>query len=99
MLILGTVVHEEEHPRRRNAIDQTVQHRLRLAIDPVQILDEQTQRLRDARVQEHLPEGFVRPLPTQRRIDRAERVVGRQHAQHVEQRRQQPIRITGPRRH
>jgi hypothetical protein len=94
--VLGTVVHEQEHPRRRNAIDETVQNLLGLNIDPVKILDDQTQGLRDARGQDHLPEGIVRPLATQRRLDRAERVVWRQHAQQVEQGRHELIRIAGP---
>jgi hypothetical protein len=53
--VLGTVVHEKEHPRGRHAGDETVQHFLGLGIDPVQILDDQTQGLGDARGQEHLP--------------------------------------------
>ena len=96
MLVLGPVVDEQEEPRRRQALDETVQQGLRLGIDPVQVLDDQTQGLRDARGQDHLPEGLVRPLAPQRRIDRAERVVGRQHPQQVEQGRQEPIRIAGP---
>ena len=37
--VLRPVIHEEEQPGRRQALDQEVQPHLRLGIDPVQVLD------------------------------------------------------------
>ena len=95
MLILGAVVHEKEHPRVPQTVDETVQHRLCLDIDPVEILDDETERLRDARGEKHLPQSIVRALAPLRGIDAEERVVRRQHTQQIEQRRDEHVRITG----
>ena len=43
--ILGPVVHEEQHPGRRQALDQRVQQRLGLGVDPVEVLEDHEQRL------------------------------------------------------
>ena len=43
--VLRPVVCQQEQPRRRNALDQQVQPRLRLRIDPVQVLDHEQHRL------------------------------------------------------
>ena len=45
MLVLRTVVDQEQQPGRRQALDQAVEQRLRLGIDPVQVLAHQAQGL------------------------------------------------------
>jgi hypothetical protein len=45
MLVLGTVIYEQEHTCGRQAFNQTVQHRLSFRIDPMKILEYKQQRL------------------------------------------------------
>src|SRR5262249_30842262 len=45
VLILGAVVDQKAEPGRREALDEAVEHGLRLGVDPVKILDHQEQRL------------------------------------------------------
>ena len=45
VLVLGPVVHEQQQARRAQALDQAVEQRLRLAVDPVQVLEDQEERL------------------------------------------------------
>jgi hypothetical protein len=45
VLVLGTVVDQEEYPGRREALDETIKKRLSLRVDPVKILEYQEQRL------------------------------------------------------
>jgi hypothetical protein len=45
MAVLGTVVDEEQKARRGQALDQVVDQGLSLTVDPVQILEDQKQRL------------------------------------------------------
>ena len=40
MLVLGAIVDQQEDPSGRQALDQAVQQRLRLGIDPVQVLED-----------------------------------------------------------
>ena len=58
MLVLGTVIDQEQEPRRRQALHQAVQERLGLGIDPVQILEDQTQRLDLAFTQQQVLDGL-----------------------------------------
>jgi hypothetical protein len=45
VLVLGPVVHQEEHLGRGQAVQEAVKKRLRSRIDPMQIFTEQEQRL------------------------------------------------------
>jgi hypothetical protein len=93
MLIVRTIVHEQQHPRGGEAIDEAVENRLGFRVDPVQVLDDQAERLRQARGQEHPPDGVVRSPPALPRIHIAERIVVRQHPQQVQNRRAHRMRI------
>ena len=56
VLVLGPVVdHEQEQARRRQALDQAVEQRLRLAVDPVQVLEDHQERLLPALPQQQAP--------------------------------------------
>ena len=48
LLILGPVVHREQDGRGRQALDEGIQQPLGLGVDPVEILENQDQRLRAA---------------------------------------------------
>jgi hypothetical protein len=41
VLILGAVINQQQHPGGRQAVDQRIEHGLRLAIDPVQVFEDQ----------------------------------------------------------
>jgi hypothetical protein len=43
--VFRAIVHQQDDARAREALHQTVEERLRLAIDPVQVLEDQEQRL------------------------------------------------------
>jgi len=45
MLVLGTVVHEQQQARRPQTIDERVEQLLRLAVDPVELLEDQEKGL------------------------------------------------------
>ena len=45
VLVLRTVIDEQQHPRRRQALHEPIQHRLRLAVDPVKVLEDHDERL------------------------------------------------------
>src|SRR4030095_14611910 len=45
VLVLRPVVDEEQEPRRRQALDETVQQRLGRGVDPVEILEDDQERL------------------------------------------------------
>jgi hypothetical protein len=45
MPVLRPVVHEQEQPSGREALDEAIQYRLGLGIDPLQVLDEHQERL------------------------------------------------------
>ena len=62
MLILGPVVDEQEDTGRGEALDQAVEHGLRLGIDPVQIFKDHEDRL-------------PLTLPEQEVLDRVERAL------------------------
>ena len=81
MLILGAVVDQQQQVGRRQAFDQTVEQRLRLGVDPVQVLEDQQQGLHLAFAQQHPLERGERALPPLRGIERQEGAVGGQRVQ------------------
>jgi hypothetical protein len=45
VLVLGPVVDEEQEAGRREALDQAIEERLGLGVDPVEVLEDHEQRL------------------------------------------------------
>ena len=62
VLILGSVVHQEQETRGREALHQAVQEGLRFSIDPVQVLEHDQEWLDLALPQEQPLYAFERPL-------------------------------------
>jgi hypothetical protein len=58
VLIFGPVVDEEQDARGRKALDQDVEQRLGLRVDPVEILEEHQQRLNLAFPEHHPFDGL-----------------------------------------
>src|SRR5262249_49153499 len=55
--VLGSVVDEQHEPRRRQALDQTVERGLRLRVDPVEVFDDHEEWLGLALPQEESLQG------------------------------------------
>src|SRR5262249_26106498 len=58
VVVLGPVVDQQEHPRRRQALDETIEYGLRCGIDPVQVLEYQEDRLAQALAEQQLFHGL-----------------------------------------
>ena len=86
MLVLRSIVHQQQQPGGGQALDQAVEQGLGLRIDPVQILKDQQQGLRLAFPQQHPLERLQRALAPLRRIELLEGAVVRQGLQEGEQR-------------
>ena len=87
VLVLGTVIHEQQHARRPEALDQAVEQRLRLTVDPVEILEDQEERL-FLRFPEQQPlHGVERALASLARVERLPRGVVHGHVEQGHQRR------------
>ena len=69
VLVLRAVVDQQQEPGRRQALDQAVEQGLGLGIDPVQVLEDQEQRLRLAFAQEQPLERVQGALAALRRIE------------------------------
>ena len=85
MLVLGAVVDQEQAAGRGQALDQAVEQGLGLGIDPVQILEDQQQRLHLALAQQHALERLEGALAPLRGIERAEGAVLGQGVQQPEE--------------
>ena len=75
MLILGTVAHEQEEAGGRKALDEPVQDRLRLAVDPVEILEDRDDRLNLALAEKEALDCVERLLAPLRRVQARPRLV------------------------
>ena len=73
VLVLRPVVDQQQELGRGQALDQTVEQRLRLGIDPVQVFKHQEQGLHLAFAQQHALEPVERALAALRRVQVAER--------------------------
>lgn len=68
MLVLGTVADDEQDARGREALDQVVEQRLALEINPVEIPEEQEKRLDLTFPEEEPLDRVQNPLPSLRRV-------------------------------
>jgi hypothetical protein len=62
--VLGPIVHEQQQARRSQALDQAIEQRLGLAVDPVEVLEDQEERLLSGLSQQQPPHGVERALTT-----------------------------------
>ena len=69
VLVLGAIGDEEQDTSGGEPVDQAVEPRLGLGIDPVQILEDQQQRLDLALAEDQVPEGFERVLAALARVE------------------------------
>ena len=59
MLILRPVVHQQQQTCRGDAVDQDVEKRLGLGVEPVQVLTDEEQRLVETFAQQQALEGVI----------------------------------------
>ena len=85
MLVLGPIGCEQQYACRAQALDEAVEQRLRLAVDPVQVLEDQKKWLLTCFPQQQVPYGIQHASPTLSRVERLP--CGIVH-RHVEQRQQ-----------
>ena len=94
MLVPGAVVDEEQQLRGRKTVDETIEQRLRLGVDPVQILEDEQQGLGLTLTEEQALDGIERASPSLRRIERLPLRLVHRHVQEREDGRQhRPERV------
>src|SRR5262249_20214690 len=86
VLVFRTVVDQQQHASRGQALDQRLKERLRLWIDPVQVFEDQQQWLYLAFAQQYALEGLQRALAPLRRLELLKRAVLREDVQQGEER-------------
>ena len=91
VLVLGPVVDEEQEPRRRQALDEAVQQRLGLGVDPVEILEDHQERLDLGLAQEQPLDRVQRPLPALGRVEGLPLGIIDGHVQEGEERRERRL--------
>src|SRR5262249_45574566 len=81
VLVLGAIVDQQQETSRGQALDQAIEQRLGLGINPVQVFKHQQQRLLLAFAQQHALQGVKGALAALRRIQPGKRAVRRQGVQ------------------
>ncbi len=81
VLVLGTVVDKEQKARGRQAVHEAVEEGLRLAVDPVQVLEDQKKRLFARFPQQHPPDRVEDALPSLAGIERLPRGIVHGHVE------------------
>src|SRR5262249_42710115 len=74
--ILGPVVHQQQNTSTRYGIDQQIEHGLGLAVDPVQVLEDNYQRLIQALTQQDTFDRLLRAPPPDLRIHPRQPIAG-----------------------
>ena len=69
VLILGPVVDQQQEPSRGQALHQGIEQGLGLRVDPVQVFEDQQQRLHLALAQQHALDGLEGALAALRRVE------------------------------
>ena len=82
MLVLGTIVHEQQQARRAKAVDEAIEKRLGLAVDPVQVFEHDEEWLHLALAQQQALDGVERALAA---LGRGQALPGRVFDRRVEQ--------------
>ena len=75
MLVLGAVVDEQEEPGGGQALDEAIQEDLGLDVDPVQVVEEQHERLDVALPEQQTLHGVQCPMPALRGIEPPPRLI------------------------
>jgi hypothetical protein len=68
--VFGAVVDQQQQAGRRQALNQAVEERLRLGIDPVEVFDDEQHGVGLALAEQQALHRIERALPTLRRVER-----------------------------
>ena len=99
VLVLGTVVHEQQEPRGVHAPEERVEEGLGLGVDPLEVLEHQQQRLVVGLLEDEPRERAERFVPPLVRLERPERVGVRQRVEQREDRGQRGLELAPEREH
>jgi len=88
VLVLRPVVDEYQHRCRRQALDELLQHVLRLAVDPVQILEDHDEWLHVTLAEQQMFHSVERALSPLRRLETVPLLILDRYIEDGEQRRQ-----------
>jgi hypothetical protein len=99
VLILRTIVHEQQHARRPKAFDETLEHRLGLAVNPVEVFEDHDKRLDVAFAEEQPLHGVEGALPPLWRIQPRPSLVVDGHIEECQERREGGLQGTVEREH
>ena len=91
MLVLGPVVDEEQEAGRGQALDEAVEQRLGLGVDPVEVLEDHEQRLDLALPEQQPLDRLERALPALRRVEGVPRGILHGDVQQRQERRQERL--------
>jgi hypothetical protein len=91
VLVLGAVVDEPQQARRAEAVDQPVEQRLGLTVDPVEILEDQEEGLLARFPQQQPPHGVKCLLATLSRVEGLPCGIVHGHVEQSQQRRQRRL--------
>jgi hypothetical protein len=91
VLVLGPVVHEQQQGGRSEALDEAVEQRLRLAVDPVEVLEDHEERLLARFPKQQALDGVERALAPRGRGERLPRGVVHGHVEQGQQARQRRL--------
>ena len=86
VLILGAIVDQKAEPGRRETLDEAVKERLRLGIDPVEILHHEQYGLDPRLVEPESLDRIQRPLPPPLRVQFPPGIVVHRHVEQCEER-------------
>src|SRR5436190_7600117 len=85
VLVLGPIVDQQEEPSRWQALDQAVEQGLSLGVDPVQVLEDDEERLGLTLPEEETPDRIEHALAALGRIERLPRSVLDRHVEQGQQ--------------
>ena len=86
VLVLGAIVDQQAEPRGREGLDEAVEERLRLGIDPLEVLEHEKQGLDLGFTEHEPPDRLEGALPPLRRIEGLPRLVVHGHVEQGEER-------------
>src|SRR6185369_16617402 len=89
----GTIVDQKKHASRTQAIDQAIQKRLRLTVDPVQILEDEHDRLHLRFSEQQPPASLQNSQAFLCRIEAVPRVILQRRTEQKQQSRKQRLEL------
>jgi len=93
VLELGPVVDEQQEPRCPDPLEEAVEDRPGLGVDPLEVLEDQDERLAIALLQEEAGQRVEHAAPPLARVEGAERLILRQRDEERQDRRDRVVEV------